>query len=77
MPFSLTNVYVSLHTASPADNGANEVSGGSYARLQPDWTAAATLLPGLTVGGEGTRITVLSDSRGASDARRAVASNET
>lgn len=42
VPFSLANVYVSLHTASPGDNGANEVAGGSYARLQPDWTAAAT-----------------------------------
>jgi len=27
-----TAVYVSLHTADPAQNGASEVSGGSYAR---------------------------------------------
>lgn len=27
-----SNVYVSLHTGDPGDTGANEVSGGSYAR---------------------------------------------
>lgn len=27
-----TSVYVSLHTGDPGDTGANEVSGGSYAR---------------------------------------------
>lgn len=27
-----TAVWISLHTADPGDNGANEVSGGSYAR---------------------------------------------
>lgn len=27
-----TTVYISLHTANPGDTGANEVSGGSYAR---------------------------------------------
>jgi hypothetical protein len=36
--------YFSLHTADPGDTGANEVSGGSYARVQRDaadanWTA--------------------------------------
>ena len=28
-----TTVYISLHTADPADTGANEVSGGNYARI--------------------------------------------
>lgn len=27
-----STVYISLHTADPGDTGANEVSGGSYAR---------------------------------------------
>lgn len=32
-PSAPDNVYVSLHTASPADTGANEVSGTGYARV--------------------------------------------
>lgn len=28
-----TNVFISLHTADPADTGANEVTGGNYARI--------------------------------------------
>lgn len=35
-------VFVSLHTASPGDNGANEVSGGAYTREAIAWNAAAT-----------------------------------
>lgn len=31
----LANRYVSLHTASPGDSGASEVSGGAYARQGP------------------------------------------
>lgn len=34
--------WISLHTASPATTGANEVSGGSYARVQTTWGAPAT-----------------------------------
>ena len=30
-----TTAYVSLHTADPGDTGANEVSGGAYARQGP------------------------------------------
>ena len=30
-----TTAYVSLHTADPADTGANEVSGNAYARIGP------------------------------------------
>ena len=30
---SPTTVYVSAHTADPGEDGSNEVSGGSYARL--------------------------------------------
>jgi hypothetical protein len=30
-----TTAYVSLHTADPGDTGANELSGGAYARLGP------------------------------------------
>lgn len=38
-----TNVlaYVSLHTASPSTTGANETSGGSYARQACSWNAAS------------------------------------
>lgn len=32
-PAALTTVYVSLHTADPAETGANEVTGGNYARI--------------------------------------------
>ena len=30
-------LYASLHTGNPGDNGANEVSGGSYARKSLTW----------------------------------------
>lgn len=30
--FSVTTVYVSLHDADPGETGANEITGGSYAR---------------------------------------------
>lgn len=29
--------YISLHTASPGTTGANEVTGGSYARVATSW----------------------------------------
>lgn len=35
-------VLVSLHTADPAGTGANEVTGGSYAKQSVTWSAAAT-----------------------------------
>lgn len=34
-------VYVSLHTGDPGQTGANEVSGGSYARQAAAWSAAS------------------------------------
>ena len=34
--------YVSLHTADPGETGANEVTGGSYARVQAGFDAAAS-----------------------------------
>lgn len=34
--------HVSLHTADPGTTGANEVSGGSYARQAVTWGAAAS-----------------------------------
>lgn len=34
--------HASLHTADPGTNGANEVSGGSYARQAITWNAAAS-----------------------------------
>ena len=42
-----THLYVSLHTGDPGATGANEVSGGSYARVQNDpgnanWSDEAT-----------------------------------
>ncbi len=41
-----TPVKVSLHTADPGNSGANEVTGGSYARVQVDtdkWTAPVSI----------------------------------
>lgn len=35
------NPFVSLHTADPGETGASEVVGGSYARQQADFAAAA------------------------------------
>jgi hypothetical protein len=32
--------YISLHTATPGTTGANEVAGGSYARVQTTWSAS-------------------------------------
>lgn len=37
-----STVYVSLHTGDPGDNGANEVTGGTYARQSCAFDAAAT-----------------------------------
>lgn len=37
-----TNVYLSLHTASPTDTGGSEVTGGSYARQAITWSAASS-----------------------------------
>jgi len=34
--------WISLHTADPGTTGANEVAGGTYARVQTTWSAAAT-----------------------------------
>ncbi len=43
--FTLSTVYVSLHTSNPGITGAGEVAGGSYARQAVGhslWNAAAT-----------------------------------
>lgn len=37
----ITAAYISLHSASPATTGANEISGGSYARVATTWSAAS------------------------------------
>lgn len=34
-------VYCSLHSADPGETGANEISGGSYARQAISWAAAS------------------------------------
>lgn len=34
--------YISFHTADPSTTGANEVIGGTYARVQTTWGAAAS-----------------------------------
>lgn len=39
--FPAANAYISLHTADPGETGANEVTGGTYARVQVDFTAAS------------------------------------
>lgn len=36
-----TSLYVSLHTADPAQNGTNEVTGGGYTRKLVNFTAGA------------------------------------
>lgn len=39
---TLSNVFVAIHSASPADTGANEVTGAGYARqstASADWTS--------------------------------------
>jgi hypothetical protein len=36
-----SGTYVSIHTASPGGTGANEASGGSYARVATTWASAA------------------------------------
>ncbi len=33
--------WISLHTASPATTGANEVTGGAYGRAQTTWSGAS------------------------------------
>lgn len=40
--YSTTNIYVSLHDGHPGETGANEVTGGSYARQQTAFGAAAS-----------------------------------
>lgn len=37
-----SDVYISLHTSSPGTTGANEVAGGSYARVATTWSSAAS-----------------------------------
>lgn len=37
-----SDTWISLHTASPGTTGANEVAGGSYARVATTWSAAAS-----------------------------------
>lgn len=34
--------YISLHTGDPSTTGANEATGGGYARVQTTWTAGST-----------------------------------
>ncbi|WP_280389784.1 phage tail fiber protein [Nocardia wallacei] len=54
------NVYVSLHTSDPGSTGANELSGGSYARVQGTWTSGTTgtlSMPELTFNSPAATIT--------------------
>jgi len=39
--FPAADVFISLHTADPADTGANEVAGGSYVRQQAAFDTAS------------------------------------
>ena len=42
--------YISLHSADPGTTGLNEISGGTYARVQTTWgTAAASSMAGSQV----------------------------
>ncbi|WP_068059426.1 phage tail fiber protein [Nocardia xishanensis] len=36
-----SSVYVSLHTADPSTTGANEATGGGYARVQGTWSSGS------------------------------------
>jgi hypothetical protein len=40
--FGTAAAFVSLHTDNPGANGANEVTGGTYARESAAWGAAST-----------------------------------
>lgn len=39
--FTVSTPYISLHTADPGETGANEVTGGSYARQAASFSAAS------------------------------------
>jgi hypothetical protein len=55
--FTVSTVYVSLHNGDPGATGANEITGGSYARQQVNhagWNAAADAI-------EGSECTTISD----------------
>lgn len=39
--FTVTTVYMSLHTADPGETGASELTGGSYARQTTAFNAAS------------------------------------
>lgn len=42
--------WISLHTADPGSTGANEVTGGTYARIQTTWgTVASSAVTGSAV----------------------------
>lgn len=49
---SPVTVYLSLHTADPAETGANEATGGSYARQSIAFSAASN--PAGTIANSGT-----------------------
>jgi len=40
--FTVTTVYMSLHTADPGETGASECTGGSYARQAVAWDSASS-----------------------------------
>lgn len=46
--------YISAHTADPSTNGANEVTGGSYARQQTTWGAKSGAGPRTRTGSQVT-----------------------
>lgn len=46
--------YISAHTADPSTNGANEVTGGSYARQQTTWGSATGSGPVTRTGSQVT-----------------------
>ena len=48
-PTAPNPIYMSLHTADPAQTGASEVSGGSYARVSVSTTTASAIFGGVHV----------------------------
>jgi len=51
MPAAPNPIYISLHTADPAQNGASEVAGGGYARVSVSTTTASAIFGGNGVAG--------------------------
>lgn len=50
--FAAEGTWISLHTADPLLTGANEASGGGYARSQTIWDITTSAVDGSIIGSE-------------------------